>query len=111
MFKNTQFRIIGRIGSINTLDNVVHVSVASDRRAKNADGDWITETSWNSIAVFAKSLRKRLDNPATARHGNLVAVEGTIQSSTYEKDGQKQYQIALVADEFEALSFAKKRAE
>ena len=90
MFNNTQFRIIGRIGSINILDKVAHVSIASDRRTKNAKGDWITETSWNNVTVFSKSIRTRLEHSATARHGNLVAVDGTIQSNSYDKDGQKQ---------------------
>ena len=107
MFNNTNFRIIGRIGSVNTLDKVVHVSIASDRRTKNAQGEWITETSWNSVTVFSNSIRKRLEHPSTVRHGNLIAVDGTIQSSSYENDGQKRYQTTLVAEEFEVLHFAK----
>jgi hypothetical protein len=34
MINLTQFRIIGRIGSITTLDKVTHISIASDRRTK-----------------------------------------------------------------------------
>lgn len=75
MFNNTQFRIIGRIGSVNTLDKVTHISIASDRRTKDANGEWITETSWNSVTFFSRSLRKRLDNATTIRHGNLIAVD------------------------------------
>lgn len=108
MFNNTQFRIIGRIGSVNSLNKVVHISIASDRRTKNDSGEWITKTSWNSVTIFSTSLRKRLEQSATARHGNLITVEGTIQSSAYDKDGQKLHQTTLVVDELEVLHFAKK---
>ena len=107
MITNAQFRIIGRIGSINTLDKVTHISIASDRRTKDQDGKWITSANWNSVTVLSAKLRKRLQDNTASRHGNLVAVEGSIQSSAYEKDGEKHYSTSLVVQDFEVLSFAK----
>lgn len=107
MINTAQFRIIGRIGSINTLDNVTHLSIASDRRMKEADGSWKTQANWNSVTVLSAKLRKRFTDPTVARHGNLLAIEGSIQSNTYEKDGEKVYSTSLIVQDFEVLSFAK----
>lgn len=108
MINTAQFRIIGRIGSINTLDNVTHISIASDRRAKDNKGNWTTQANWNSVTVLAEKLRNRFTDPNVSRHGNLIAIEGSIQSNSYDKDGEKNYSTSLVAHDFEVLSFAKK---
>jgi len=107
MINTANFRIIGRIGSINTLDKVTHISIASDRRTKDPEGKWSTQANWNSVTVFSNKLRKRLDDPNVFRHGNLIAIEGSIQSNAYDKDGEKQYSTSLVAQDFDVLSFAK----
>jgi single-strand DNA-binding protein len=107
MINLTQFRIIGRIGSITTLDKVTHISIASDRRTKNEKDEWITETSWNSVAIFSDKMRTRFNSPSVNRHGNQIIVEGTIQSNSIEKDGHKVYQTTLAAQDIEILSFAK----
>jgi len=107
MINTANFRIIGRIGSINTLDKVTHISIASDRRTKDPERKWSTQANWNSVTVFSNTLRKRLGDPNVSRHGNLIAIEGSIQSNAYEKDGEKQYSTSLVAQDFDVLSFAK----
>lgn len=107
MINNTQFRIIGRIGSITPLEKLTRVSIASDRNVKDKDGKWLTETNWNSVTVFSEQIRKRLSNDRIGKHGNQLIIEGTIQSSSYEKDGSKVYTVDLVAQEMEVLSFAK----
>ena len=107
MINNTQFRIIGRIGSITPLEKLTRVSIASDRNVKDKDGKWITETNWNSVTVFSEQIRKRLSSDRIGKHGNQLIIEGTIQSSSYEKDGSKVYTVDLVAQEMEVLSFAK----
>lgn len=107
MINTANFRIIGRIGSINTMDKVTHISIASDRRTKDQDGKWMTSANWNSVTVLSAKLRKRLQDQTVSRHGNLIAIEGSIQSNAYEKHGEKVYSTSLVALDFEVLSFAK----
>ena len=107
MINNATFQIIGRIGNINATDKVTNVSVASDRQAKGQDGKWKTETNWNTVTIFSDALRKRLANAKVGKKGNQVIFQGSIQSNTYEKNGEKIYKTNLVAQDFDVLSFAK----
>lgn len=107
MINNAQFRIIGRIGKINTQEKVTHLSIASDRQVKDKDGNWTTETNWNTVTTFSDQMRKRIANPKVGRQGNLIIVEGSIQTNAYEKDGTKIYKTNLIAQDFDVLSFAK----
>ena len=104
MINAATFQIIGRIGNLNTLEKVSHVSIASDRSVKRGD-EWVTETDWNNVTVFNPALRKRLANAKVGQKGNLVIFQGTIQTNAYEQDGTKLYKTALVAQSFEILSF------
>lgn len=107
MINTAQFRIIGRIGSVRTLDKVTHLSIASDRPTKDENGNWTTHTNWNDVTFLSPKMRKRLQEESVSRHGNLVVIEGSIQSNAYEKAGNKIYDTSLIAQEFSVLSFAK----
>lgn len=107
MINNATFQIIGRIGNINATDKVTNVSVASDRQAKGQNGKWTTETNWNTVTIFSEALRKRLANEKVGKKGNQVIFQGSIQSNTYEKNGEKIYKTNLVAQDFDVLSFAR----
>lgn len=106
MIYNAQFRIIGRIGNINTKDKVTHVSIASDRQVKEGD-NWTTKTDWNTVTLLSEAMRKRLANSKVGKKGNQVIFEGSIQSNSYDKDGEKVYSTSLIAQDFDVLSFAK----
>ena len=106
MINNAQFRIIGRIGNINANGKVTHISIASDRQVKEGD-NWTTKTDWNTVTVFSEALRKRLSNTKVGKKGNQVIFQGSIQSNSFEKDGEKVYKTNLVAQDFDVLSFAK----
>ncbi|MES0884317.1 single-stranded DNA-binding protein [Roseibium sp. SCP14] len=107
MINLASFRIIGRIGSINQREKVTHISIASDRNVKDVEGNWSNETVWNSVTVFSDAMRKRLKNAKASKTGNLILVEGSIQSSSFEKESQTVYRTDLVANDLEILSFAK----
>lgn len=104
MITFASFQVIGRIGNIHQREKVTHISVASDRQVKQ-DDEWITETDWNTVTIFNAGLRKRLANAKVGQKGNLVIFEGSIQTNAYEKDGDKLYQTALVAQSFDVLAF------
>jgi len=107
MINNATFQIIGRIGSINAQEKVTHISVASDRQVKGDDGKWTSTTGWNTVTVFSEPLRKRFANAKVGKKGNQLILQGSIQSNSYEKNGEKVYTTNLVAQDFDVLSFAR----
>lgn len=71
-------------------------TVAVDRKFKDANGqrqaDFITCVAWNQTANFiAKYFHK----------GNRIGIVGSIQTRSYEKDGQKVFITEVVVDEAE----------
>lgn len=65
---------------------VVRFSLAVERdyKAANEDrkADFINCTAWNKTGEFIKKFFKK---------GNMLAVVGTIETGSYEKDGRKVY--------------------
>jgi single-strand DNA-binding protein len=83
--------------------SVCTFSLAVNRRFTNQDGK--KEADFISIVAF-KGLA---DNCIKfLRKGSQVAVSGSLQTRTYEKDGKKQYITEVVADE---VSFLSKKEE
>lgn len=83
----------------NTDIPVVQFTLAVNRQFTNRDGerqaDFISCVIWRQQAeTFAKFLRK----------GSLIAVEGQIQTRTYdEPSGAKRYITEVIVDRFEFL--------
>lgn len=65
------------------------------RMSKDKETDFINIIVWRGLADnCAKYLNK----------GSKVAVIGSIQTGSYEKDGQKRYTTDIVADEVQFLT-------
>lgn len=81
---------------------VSHFTLAVDRNYKDADGkkqaDFISIVCWRKLAeLVANNLSK----------GRMIAIDGKIQTGSYEKDGQKHYKTEVVAEEVKFLDYAK----
>ena len=59
------------------------LSVATQRSWKNADDEWASKTEWHRVVAW-NSLGERV--AASLRQGDHVLVEGTLVSSTYERE-------------------------
>lgn len=105
-------QLIGNIvrdPELTTTGNGVSVckfTIAVNRTFKNANGETATDflniVAWRGLADnCAKYLKK----------GSKVAVVGSIQVRTWEKDGEKRYATDIVADEVEFLSRAQNDGE
>lgn len=73
-------------------------TIAVDRRFKDADGnrqaDFISCTAWNKTAEFlGKYFHK----------GSRIGICGSIQTRSYEKDGQKVFVTEVLVEEAEFL--------
>lgn len=74
--------------------SVVRFTLAVDRRFKNQSGeresDFVSCVAWRQTADFiAKYFNK----------GSKLAIVGSIQTGSYERDGQTVYTTDVVADE------------
>ncbi|MFW5436272.1 single-stranded DNA-binding protein [Paenibacillus apiarius] len=80
-------------------------SIAVDRPFQGKDGkketDFIPVVLWRQTAEFAANNVKK---------GKLQAVEGRIQTRSYEKDGQKVYVTEVVADNIRVLEWGDSQA-
>ncbi len=75
--------------------NVTSFSVATNRVYKDRDGVRQESTDYHNIVVFgrqAETVNQYL------KKGNGAFVEGRLQTSSWEKDGQKQYRTEIIAD-------------
>ena len=74
--------------------NVCSFKIAVSRRFKNAEGkydaDFPSCVAWRSNAEFISKYFKK---------GDPIELCGSIQTRTYEKDGQKVYVTEVVVDE------------
>jgi len=80
---------------------VVNFSIAtSEYWTDKTTGDRQEKTEWHNIVAFGKpaeTLEKYLSK------GSPVYIEGKLQTSTYEKDGQTHYMTKIVVSNFQFL--------
>ena len=70
---------------------VANFRLAVDRRGKNDEADFIPIVAWERLAEICGEFLTK---------GKLVAIEGRLQTRTYEtKDGQKRSAFDIVADD------------
>jgi single-strand DNA-binding protein len=58
------------------------------------------QTEWHNVVTFAKTaeIAERY-----LKKGALVCIEGSIQTSKYEKDGQTRYSTQIICDRLQML--------
>jgi len=99
--------IVGHLGNDPELrftssgQPVCRLSVATSRQWKNKQTDEaVQETEWHRVTVWgnqAEMCDKFLSK------GRQVYVEGRLRTSSYEKDGQKQYSTEIIAEQVQFL--------
>ena len=89
--------LMGRLTKDPTGDNAVKYNLAVD--GYNDHTDYIPCTCFGKTGDFAKQY---------LRKGTKVAIEGRINTGSYEKDGQKVYTVDVIVDRHE---FCEKKAE
>lgn len=96
----------GRIGQdvvlkqTKTGKNYLNVSLATNERYKNGDGEYKEETSWHNLIAWgyiAENMAKTLSK------GSDAIITGKLKYDTYEdKEGNKRYATKIQVDEFVA---------
>lgn len=99
--------LIGRLGadpesrSTPGGATVTNVNIATNRRTKDRDGNWVEETDWHRI-VFWNRLAEIVNE--YTRKGTRIYVEGRLQTRSWEdQSGQKKYMTEVVANEMQLL--------
>jgi single stranded DNA-binding protein len=96
-----EFALIGRIGDIKTVGSTLRVTIASNYRRKDAQGDWQDDTYWNEITIFSDSLKRYIEQ--YLNKGDLVHARGRIRQSSYERGSERVYTVNLICNEFASL--------
>jgi len=93
--------LIGRLGAnpetrfTQTNTPVCNWSLATSKKIKGED-----KTEWHNIVAFSKTAEIAQQY---LTKGSLVCVEGSIQTTSYEKDGITKYSTQIICDRLEML--------
>ncbi len=99
--------IVGRVGKDPEVrytpggTSVANISVATNYRAKDADGNWTDNTEWHNVVVFGQ-LADFAGN--YVKRGRLVYVEGRLQTRNWEdQNSVKHYRTEIIANTLQLL--------
>lgn len=81
-------------------DAVSNVSIACTESWKNKDGDKQERTEWVNV-VFYRKLAEIVAE--YLKKGNLVYIEGKLQTEKWTKDGVDRYTTKVIASEMKML--------
>jgi single-strand DNA-binding protein len=101
--------LLGRVGEDpQSNDNLTNLSLATNKKFKNKQGELVEQTQWHRITLFS-NLKDFADK--FVKKGNLIYVECELQYSTYDKDGIKMYSTNLIANKLDLLASNKETNE
>ena len=89
-------RSFGYVGNGQARANV---SIAVNRSKKNGD-QWIEEVNFFNVTIWGKTAENL--KPYLTK-GKQICVEGHLKQDRWEKDGQKQSRVSIVADNVQLL--------
>ena len=80
-----------------------NVSIAVNRSKKNGD-QWVEEVNFFNVTIWGKTAENL--KPYLTK-GKQICVEGHLKQDRWEKDGQKQSRVTIVADSVQLLGGGK----
>jgi single-strand DNA-binding protein len=99
--------LIGNVGKepeirITEKSKIVKFTLATSERYKDKDGEYKDKTQWHNIVMFLKK-----ENDAVEKYikkGIKLYLTGKIDYQSWEHEGKKIYQTAIVANNWKTLS-------
>lgn len=87
----------------------VSLAVATNRRVKNADGQYENVTDWNTVVAFGKTA----ETIAEYLHKESpIWVRGRLQTRKYkDKNGADRWVTEVICEHFQFVQSAKDRAQ
>lgn len=93
--------LVGRLGADPDFNEtsggaeMARFSLATNRRERRGEGDWVTVADWHRIVCFGATAKNTVD---FLRKGSEAAVEGRIQTRSWEdNEGNKRTVTEVVA--------------
>ena len=96
-----EFKQVGESGVLN-------ISVATSERFKDRNGELQEKTEWHRINYWGKGAEGL---SRILQKGHKVAVEGSIHTREYDKDGMKRYTTEIKAFNVELLERKQRQAD
>lgn len=87
---------------------VANVSLATDERYKDSDGNWQSKAQWHDLVAFGRTAEVIRDY---VRKGVQLYVEGRLQTDSYEKEGQRVYRTKIVVNDVILLDKGQRHEE
>jgi single-strand DNA-binding protein len=74
---------------------VTEIGLAVNDRRKNASGEWIEETTFVDVTLWARTAEVASEYLSK---GSSVMIEGRLKLDTWEKDGKKNSKLRVVGE-------------
>jgi len=98
--------LIGRLGNDPELKYTpngtaqAQISLATSEKWKDSDGNQKEKTEWHRIVAWRRQAEFVGE---WLKKGQLVSIEGKLQTRSWEQDGQKKYMTEIIADNITML--------
>jgi single-strand DNA-binding protein len=104
--------LLGNVGSIDvkSFDNggkIVNISVATSDSYKKGE-EWINKTEWHRCSCGIPAIVERSER---INVGDMVHIEGSIVTRTWEKDGEKRESKEISFNSIKVISKNNKSEE
>ncbi len=80
---------------------ICKLGIACNTRRKNQAGEWEEKPNYFRVTVFGKQAENCVQY---LKKGRPVAIDGRLEWSTWENDGQKRESVDIIADTVQFLS-------
>jgi single-strand DNA-binding protein len=104
--------LLGNVGSVDfkSFDNggkIVNISVATSESYKKGE-EWINKTEWHRCSCGIPAVVERAER---INKGDMVHIEGSIVTRTWEKDGEKRESKEISFNSIKIISKNKSEEE
>jgi single-strand DNA-binding protein len=79
---------------------VTDLGLAVNDRRKNANGEWVDETTFVDVTLWARTAEIACEYLSK---GSPVFIEGRLKLDTWEKDGKKNYKLRVVGERLQLI--------
>lgn len=79
---------------------VTDVGLAVNDRRKNAQGEWVEETTFIDVTLWGRTAEVATEY---LNKGSSVLIEGRLKLDTWEKDGKKNSKLRVIGERMQML--------